>query len=101
MPAGTSGWEMGAEKDPRKKADEDFAKRTKDPLGLDKKKTTFMFVTPRKWQKKGEWSPGQGMRSGYGRRSACTTPPLSENGLNNHPWLTPGWPESWGSNRLG
>ena len=55
MPAGTSGWEMGVEKNPQKKAEEDFVKRTKDPLGLDRAKTTFVFVTPRKWQKKAEW----------------------------------------------
>ena len=55
VPEGTSGWEVGADKNPQKKAEEDFTKRTKDSLGLDKKKTTFVFVTPRKWQKKGEW----------------------------------------------
>ena len=55
MPAGTSVWELGVEKNPQKKAEEDFDKRTKDPLGLDREKTTFVFVTLRKWQKKEEW----------------------------------------------
>jgi transcriptional regulator with XRE-family HTH domain len=55
VPAGTSVWEMGVEKNPQKKAEEDFVKRTKDPLGLDRQETTFVFVTPRKWQKKDEW----------------------------------------------
>jgi len=55
VPAGTSGWEMGVEKNPQKKAEEDFAKRAKAPHGLDRKETTFVFVTPRKWQKKAEW----------------------------------------------
>jgi len=55
VPAGISGWEMGVEKNPQKKAEEDFVKRTKDPLGLDKSQTTYVFVTPRKWQKKDEW----------------------------------------------
>ena len=58
VPAGTSGWEMGVEKNPQKKAEEDFAKRAKDPHGLDRAKTTFVFVTPRKWQKKAEVAPG-------------------------------------------
>jgi transcriptional regulator with XRE-family HTH domain len=55
VPAGTSVWELGVEKDPRKKAEDDFGKRTKATAGLDKKETTFIFVTPRKWQKKAEW----------------------------------------------
>ena len=55
VPAGSSVWEMGVDRDPRKKAEEDFAKRTKGPLGLDPKQTTFVFVTPRKWLKKDEW----------------------------------------------
>ncbi len=48
-------WEMGVDKDPRKKAEEDFDDRTKTPDDLDKKQTTFVFVTPRKWQEKEEW----------------------------------------------
>ena len=27
----------------------------KDTYGLDRSKTTFVFVTPRKWLKKAEW----------------------------------------------
>ncbi len=55
VPAGTSGWELGVEKNPQKKAEEEFGKRAKAPLGLDSMQTTFVFVTPRKWQKKAEW----------------------------------------------
>jgi transcriptional regulator with XRE-family HTH domain len=55
VPAGISAWEMGVDKDPRKKAAEDFDKRTKTPGNGDKKQTTFVFVTPRKWQNKNEW----------------------------------------------
>ncbi len=55
VPAGTSGWEMGVLANPQKKAEEDFANRTKDPRGLDQRKTTFVFVTARKWQKKADW----------------------------------------------
>ncbi len=55
VPSGPSGWEMGVDKDPRTKAEGDFKTRTKNPSGLDKKKTTFVFVTPRKWQKKDDW----------------------------------------------
>ncbi len=55
VPKGVSAWEMGVEKDPKAKADEDFAKRQKKSPGLVKRKSAFVFVTPRKWQKKGVW----------------------------------------------
>src|SRR5262249_20917827 len=50
---GVSGWEMGVDNDSAAKFEDDFAKRTKNAQGLTKRKTTFVFVTPRKWQKKG------------------------------------------------
>jgi len=55
VPAGTSVWEMGVDQNPQKKAEEDLAKRTKNSLDLEKKETTFVFVTPRKWQEKAAW----------------------------------------------
>src|SRR5262249_21533594 len=55
VPKGVSAWEMGVEKDPKAKAEEDFAKRQKKSPGLVKRKSTFVFVTPRKWQKKAAW----------------------------------------------
>jgi transcriptional regulator with XRE-family HTH domain len=55
VPHGTSGWELGVDQDPRRKAEEEYRKRTKDPLGLEKSETTFVFVTPRKWSQKREW----------------------------------------------
>ena len=55
VPAGTSVWELGVEKNPQKKAEEDFTKRTKDPLGLDREKTTIRLRHAPKWQKKEEW----------------------------------------------
>jgi transcriptional regulator with XRE-family HTH domain len=55
VPQGVSLWEVGVEKDPRAKADEDFAKWQKKPRGLVKRRSTFIFVTPRKYLKKAEW----------------------------------------------
>ena len=52
VPAGVSRWEMGTDKDKAGKFEEDFAKRNKNARGMDKRKTTFVFVTPRKWQEK-------------------------------------------------
>ncbi|HOX41495.1 MAG TPA: hypothetical protein PK263_04840, partial [bacterium] len=55
LPSGKSVWEFGAGKDPKGKADDDYEKRTKNPLSYDPKETTFVFVTPRLWQKGEEW----------------------------------------------
>src|SRR5690349_17822169 len=55
VPKGVSVWEMGVEKNPKAKAEEDLAKRQKKSPGLVKRKSTFVFVTPRKWQKKRAW----------------------------------------------
>jgi transcriptional regulator with XRE-family HTH domain len=51
VPEGRSVWEMGADKDPSGKAERDFTKRKKQA----EKNTTYVVVTPRKWQKKGDW----------------------------------------------
>lgn len=55
VPSGVSVWEMGVDKSPKKKADDDFEKRLGKTPGVTKRHTTFVFVTPRHWQKKEEW----------------------------------------------
>jgi hypothetical protein len=55
LPLGYSGWELGAGKDIKEKADEDYQKRTANPGDLEPSKTTFIFVTPRRWAKKQDW----------------------------------------------
>ncbi|AZS51039.1 hypothetical protein DM558_09745 [Entomomonas moraniae] len=49
VPIGKSEWEIGCNKNPQKKANEDFEKRKA------KKDTSFIFITPRVWLKKDEW----------------------------------------------
>ena len=56
VPAGVSGWELGTGKDVRRKAQEDYQKRTRNPGVLKPKQTTFVFVTPRRWRDKQEWA---------------------------------------------
>ena len=56
VPDGASAWEFSREKAPGKKATADYKKRTKDPQGVDRPKTTFVFVTPRKWVGKRKWA---------------------------------------------
>lgn len=47
--AGDSVWEFGANKDPFKKVNEDYRKRTSNTLGLKREETSFYFVTPKIW----------------------------------------------------
>lgn len=55
VPTGVSVWEMGTNKDPRRKAREDYTKRKADPGGVQADKVTFVFVTPRSWPGKKKW----------------------------------------------
>jgi hypothetical protein len=55
VPLGTSGWELGTSKDPRGKAQDDIRHRTKDPLVLDPRTTTFVAVTSRFWRDRDAW----------------------------------------------
>lgn len=60
IPDGQSGWETGADQQPKKKADGDFEARGDDPGELDPAITTFVFVTPRRWAKrKDAWAKEQ------------------------------------------
>lgn len=55
IPAGWSGWELGTDKGPKKKADKDYQQRTRDSLDLTRSDTAFVFVTPRRWAQKQQW----------------------------------------------
>lgn len=56
IPAGLSGWEFGTNEDPKAKAEGDYRVRTKAVPKADRSALTFVFVTPRVWQGKDEWS---------------------------------------------
>lgn len=64
IPDGGSVWESGCNKHVKDKADSDYAnrtsklrqKRTTKLRRKDRLETTFVFVTPRRWSKKGEWA---------------------------------------------
>lgn len=59
VPAGASAWEFSVETRVERKANEDYTKRTAAPCEVDPSKTTFVFVTPRKWKGKGAWACGK------------------------------------------
>lgn len=55
VPSGISGWEFGCDKNPSQKANNDYLMRTKNTKKSERQNTTFIFVTPHKWDKKEEW----------------------------------------------
>ena len=55
VPSGTSAWEFSCENNPKRKADEDYEKRTANPRGETVSQTTFVFVTTRRFRDKDEW----------------------------------------------
>lgn len=55
LPKGISLWEFGSNADTKGKADEDYKKRSKDPLRFNPSECTYVFVTSRLWTKGDEW----------------------------------------------
>jgi len=55
VPDGKSIWEMGCDQAPRQKASEDYRKRTGELSESERKDTSYVFVTPRRWNKKAVW----------------------------------------------
>jgi addiction module HigA family antidote len=64
IPQGNSGWEFGCDSNPKQKADDDYANRTKATEQSIRAETTFVFVTPRDWKAKNKW---EGDRRGDGQ----------------------------------
>ena len=56
VPDGPSAWELGKNKGVKGKADDDYEKRRESPGEVDPAKTTFVFVTPRRWGGKESWT---------------------------------------------
>ncbi len=56
VPTGLSVWEMGVNAKPKGKADDDYKKRTDNPLHIRPSDATFVFVTPRRWPGKTKWA---------------------------------------------
>ncbi len=55
IPDGKSGWEFGVSDKPKTKANIDYDKRVKQTSISERKETTFVFVTPRRWRDKAFW----------------------------------------------
>ena len=55
VPLGVSVWEAGSNMSIKAKADEDYEKRSQDPLNVLPDDSTFIFITPRRWAGKADW----------------------------------------------
>ena len=55
IPTGIGGWEMGCNKGYKAKAESDYVSRTEAIDEKERKKTNFVFVTPRRWSSKKQW----------------------------------------------
>ena len=56
VPQGFSAWELSCRQDCARKANDDYRKRTDNPLGIDISNATFVFVTPHQWSGKKAWA---------------------------------------------
>jgi hypothetical protein len=55
VPLDFSVWELGCDKEIGTKANKDFNQRTTQPGSIDPARTTFIFVTPRRWSGRRAW----------------------------------------------
>ncbi|MDK8193238.1 hypothetical protein QP794_24425 [Paenibacillus sp. UMB7766-LJ446] len=56
VPKGTTVWEMGVNRSVKGKADDDYEKRSQNPLYMIPAQTTYIFITPRRWRDKEIWT---------------------------------------------
>ena len=56
VPEGNSVWEFSTQDGPAGKAEDDYQARITDPRGRVLAETSFVFVTPRKWESRDKWS---------------------------------------------
>lgn len=59
VPEGKSGWEFGANQQPRRKAENDYAARLASISPVERAECTFVFATPRNWPGKTDWAKGK------------------------------------------
>ncbi len=57
VPAGITAWEIGVQRGKvSAKAEDDYVKRTADPLEIDPAVSCFIFLTPQRWPQKDVWA---------------------------------------------
>jgi hypothetical protein len=88
VPDGSSIWEFGVSGDVLEKADDDFKKRTKDVDAAVRADTTFVFVTPRTWDRPSKQIPdwlSEKRALGQWKGVECFDGVALEHWLDKHP----------------
>jgi plasmid maintenance system antidote protein VapI len=94
VPRGTSYWEFGTTANVSKKAESDYAARLKMPEA-ERLDSTFVFVTPRRWQAKNKWIADKNAEGRWGSVRAYDSNDLEQ-------WLeTTLGPQVWLAEELG
>ena len=90
IPVGRSGWEFGTNKDVKTKADKDFDKSVKAVVQKEREETTFVFVTPRRWNGKDAWvatAKSKGLWKDVCAYDACDLEQWLEQSLPAQAWF--------------
>jgi hypothetical protein len=74
IPAGPSVWEVRTSRDPKRKAEQDYAARPSVPFDYELKDATFILVTPRRRDGRHEWAEKRPLKA-FGRGFAPTDAP--------------------------
>jgi addiction module HigA family antidote len=95
IPFGVSGWEFGCNHNSRQKAEDDYRTRVASvPAGV-RKRTAFVFVTPRNWLGKEAWAAGKRAESKWKDVRALDASDLEQ-------WIEESVPvQSWLGEQLG
>lgn len=79
VPKGTTVWEMGVNRTVKGKADDDYEKRSKNPLFMIPEETSYVFITPRRWRDKDKWTEER-QKKGFGRKFVFMMPMILKRG---------------------
>lgn len=86
VPAGQSVWEIVTNQNPVSKTNNDYATRRANPGEVVPGETTFVFVTPRRWQGKAEWAAESGTRASGSMSEPLTQSIWSSGSTGATPW---------------
>jgi addiction module HigA family antidote len=95
IPSGSSGWEFGCNRDPERKAEDDYDARVRSVPAAERKGLTFVFVTPRNWPGKDAWAKKKATEKRWKGVKAFDASDLEQ-------WLEQSVPaQSWLGEKLG
>jgi len=95
LPVGVSGWELATQRQNlSSKANDDYKKRTSNPLGLKPRNSTFVFATLRSWNKGAEWAKTKKAEGVWSQIMVLDSNDLVH-WIELYPPSATGWPPTW------